>query len=103
MSEINDLTPQQPATEAPLSAKDIGLYLAAKGAEQPCQACGSSDWRLHDEAQDECGTAIALFKLDNPGRQSIKPTVTIICRQCAAVRQFVRAAVASWVWEYRRG
>lgn len=87
----------QPAGEAPLSAKDVGLYLAAKGADGPCTVCGSKDWRLHDEERDECATGITLLKLENPSRQSVKPTVTVICRQCAVVRQFVRAAVVEWV------
>lgn len=52
MSEIEDLNPRperQPA-EAPITAGQMALYIAAHGSGRPCEACGGTDWRAHDEA-----------------------------------------------------
>jgi hypothetical protein len=103
MTEVQDFTPDPPISEASISAAQVGLYLTAKTARRPCEACNGTDWRLHDELRDECATAIALFKLDNRSRVSVKPTVTIICTGCGCIRQFVRSVVARWLEEHRHG
>lgn len=116
MTEIDDLNPAQPASQAeplrhlrtrppsvPLSQGAIALFLKEKGGIRPCEACGASSWRAHREDADNASGAITFAKLDNTGMQAVAPAVYVYCGDCGLVRTFLRSIIAAWVGERRCG
>lgn len=89
MTEIEDLSPDKPADEAPLTPKGLGLYLADKGAERPCEACGHHDFEMAPERPASFSVSLGV--------------VLVACKHCNALRWFLRPPIVAWLKETGRG
>jgi hypothetical protein len=86
MTEIDDFDPApvepQPALTA-LTGGQVALYMKAKGAGRPCEACGHDEWEMCPERD------AALAEL--------RGLVYAACRQCALMRTFLRKPIMAWL------
>jgi hypothetical protein len=83
MSELPDLGPQ------PITGGQLALYLKAKGAWKPCEACGHDDFEMCPERDGETGKA--------------RGVVWLACRQCNTVRTVLRPPIMAWLKEAKHG
>jgi hypothetical protein len=85
--KIHDLAARPQPAGPLLTAGQTALFLRAKNAMRPCEACGSGDFVM-------CPEHDARFAEE-------RGTVLLACRQCNALRTFLRPPVMAWLREAR--
>lgn len=81
-----------------ISIAELARYLEAKGADRPCEACGSEKWEVQ-QPPGFMSTSIGLILESGAVRipSPVLPTYAVACVNCGSVRSFLAYLVLKWL------